>query len=875
MRRFVHFLITFTLINCPYFSFSAKYSLIETAKTFEVWLEKAPFQSQQKELSYFKKSEQLFLQLEDQKNIEEAYRLCVARAKRWHKLGSLPDKEWAYVWYIHAFYQWFFLHDIPSTRRIIYEKNKERNFQFVDKSWTLYSRTLVEDGSYQEAIEWCTKGVDKASKTVDTEVYLGLLTNLMNAKVKLNAPIEEVMEIGERLRKASLNHPKKMYYLYVFTNLGEYYLRAKEYSKAREYLAQGVRVRLKYHLDNLEADNMLASCFQKQGDFQASTQLYHRLIKQIESSPLLAYEKGKYYLHQADNFRQQNELPKAEVYILKAARALGYHSSVKLFEGKKSELLYWFDYRIRVSLEKKNLAKVQYFQLQTDSLIDLMRKEHTEINSKLFWRENTHHFYEKAIEVSFQLKDLEKAFYFIEKSRAILLLDALSDLEANNQLPYEVKIRKQRIQLEIEVLKQQLSGTAPNSKNFQQITLKLLAAKDQYNNLIDSTEKTNPTYQKLKYNHHYISLKELQTKLKAQNQSFLEYFVGNEAVYAVSVTSDFVHLKKISLHSYLNTVNLYQKLLLEVQTSTTKKQFIQLKKVSYALYKHLFEPFHLPKGRVIVSHDNYFVSMASLLPDWRISDFLVKDYSFSYAYSANVYFKNTNRVSIGRTKLLGIAPVNFDERLNVAKLYNSDHTLENIQKKHFNGNLLTYHHATKANFKKEVADYDIIQLFTHGKADSLGSVIYFQDSVFNLNELQILPQLQANLVVLSACQTNIGKNATGEGIMSFARGFANLDVPSTVSTLWSVDNNTTYQITELFYQYLSDGYEKDIALQKAQIDFLRKPLSAKLPYYWSGIVLIGDSGKVVLFSKKWQYSVLIFGFVLFSIFGFWAYKKLF
>jgi CHAT domain-containing protein len=75
---------------------------------------------------------------------------------------------------------------------------------------------------------------------------------------------------------------------------------------------------------------------------------------------------------------------------------------------------------------------------------------------------------------------------------------------------------------------------------------------------------------------------------------------------------------------------------------------------------------------------------------------------------------------------------------------------------------------------------------------------------------------------LSACQTNIGKNATGEGIMSFARGFANLDVPSTVSTLWSVDN-ATYQITELFYKYLSDGYEKDIALQKAQLDYLRKP----------------------------------------------------
>jgi hypothetical protein len=159
----------------------------------------------------------------------------------------------------------------------------------------------------------------------------------------------------------------------------------------------------------------------------------------FEKNSFVAYEKSKYYLHQADNFRQQKELKKSEVYIQKAANALGYQSVVDTYEGKKSDLLYWFDYRIRLSLEYGNLKKVQYFQLQADTLIDRMRKEHTEINSKLFWRENTHYFYEKAIEVSFKLKDVEKAFYFIEKSRAILLLDALKDLEANDQLPYEVK----------------------------------------------------------------------------------------------------------------------------------------------------------------------------------------------------------------------------------------------------------------------------------------------------------------------------------------------------------------------------------------------------------------------------------------------------
>ena len=173
----------------------------------------------------------------------------------------------------------------------------------------------MEDGSYQEAIEWCTKGIGKVNQTTDTEVYLGLLTNLMNAKVKLNAPIEEITEVGEKLRKVSINHKDKMFYFYVFTNLGEYYYRNQNFAKAREYYSQGVAVRLKYDLENLEADNMLALCFQKQADFKASTTLYHQLITSIERSPLLAYEKSKYYLHQADNFRQQKELNKSEIYI--------------------------------------------------------------------------------------------------------------------------------------------------------------------------------------------------------------------------------------------------------------------------------------------------------------------------------------------------------------------------------------------------------------------------------------------------------------------------------------------------------------------------------------------------------------------------------
>ena len=99
-------------------------------------------------------------------------------------------------------------------------------------------------------------------------------------------------------------------------------------------------------------------------------------------------------------------------------------------------------------------------------------------------------------------------------------------------------------------------------------------------------------------------------------------------------------------------------------------------------------------------------------------------------------------------------------------------------------------------------------------------VIYFSDSALYLSSLIPDRKPVTQLVVLSACETANGKLYRGEGIFSFNRGFAALGIPAAISNLWSVDNESTYQITELFYKYLSQGLPTDIALQKAKLEFI-------------------------------------------------------
>lgn len=100
---------------------------------------------------------------------------------------------------------------------------------------------------------------------------------------------------------------------------------------------------------------------------------------------------------------------------------------------------------------------------------------------------------------------------------------------------------------------------------------------------------------------------------------------------------------------------------------------------------------------------------------------------------------------------------------------------------------------------------------------------------------------------MSACQTNAGKNATGEGIYSLARGFSSVGIPAVAATIWKADEESIYIISQKFNEYLSRGMSKDAALKKAKMFFLETNEGDKqLPYYWANMVLIGNVQPVLL-----------------------------
>jgi CHAT domain-containing protein len=101
-------------------------------------------------------------------------------------------------------------------------------------------------------------------------------------------------------------------------------------------------------------------------------------------------------------------------------------------------------------------------------------------------------------------------------------------------------------------------------------------------------------------------------------------------------------------------------------------------------------------------------------------------------------------------------------------------------------------------------------------------------------------KLGADLVVLSACETALGKQVLGEGLVGLARAFMLAGAPRVVASLWQVSDQATAEFMKLFYTAMVKGnLPPAAALRVAQLE-MRKQARWARPYYWAGFVLQGD-----------------------------------
>ena len=718
-------------------------------------------------------------------------------------------------------------------------------------------------GDYQKSVEESTGGMISALQSGDSLRYLDFLNQrgqslfFQNQSDEALSDIESVISIAQRFHQ-----PHRL--------ASAYKMKGFIYAKKRNFLLAQSAFK-----NAVEARTQTTDIGQIAGDYNDFGNFYFDSLKNLQKARIY-YELGMKYAGKAgdsvrlsrlsfnigrtcmdeNNFKQANKYLSQAFVFLGIADSGGFHNSATAtaisLNQNKELLLYILENKTWLLLRLYEQKKDKHFlhdclaaALLTDSVITQLRHKQTGEQSKLYWRDRTRSFFATALKACYAAGNPALAFYYMEKSRAVLLNDKLNELGAMAHLPEEEHNTEQEYKRRITSEEQRLNSLPAHSMQYKQQQLTVLQVKDEFEHYIKTIEQKYPAYYQYKYASKVPALAELQKYLLKRKAHFVHYFVEDTTAYILSIMPDTA--KMIQLHSK----NFDREQVMEFLRYCSNKQrlnndFSGFASISHALYKSFFEPLQMPAGRVILCQDNFLLPFEALCKDDKGKRFLVYDYVFSYVYSASYLLKEMDP-PVAKGNFIGFAPVSFSSSLSLPDLTNSATLLEHTASYYNTTALYTRNNASRANFMNAVSGYSIASIFSHAFADTGNTepLLYMQDSVIHLSELQLLNRPATQLIMLSACQTNAGRNARGEGIYSLARGFSSAGIPSVAATLWKADEEAVYAISDKFNEYLSKGMRKDDALQKAKLYFMEQGDKERLlPYYWANMVLMGNAEPV-------------------------------
>lgn len=161
--------------------------------------------------------------------------------------------------------------------------------------------------------------------------------------------------------------------------------------------------------------------------------------------------------------------------------------------------------------------------------------------------------------------------------------------------------------------------------------------------------------------------------------------------------------------------------------------------------------------------------------------------------------------------------------------------------------LLIGENATETALREGASTHAIIHLAAHGALNTTSPLFsrillspdQEHDGALEVHEVYELDLQQTELVVLSACETHLGKQSRGDDIIGLTRAFMYAGTPSVIASLWKVNDQATSDLMTLFYKHLKQGNSKARALQIAQQKIRSR---YPHPYYWAAFVLTGDPG---------------------------------
>ena len=549
-------------------------------------------------------------------------------------------------------------------------------------------------------------------------------------------------------------------------------------------------------------------------------------------------------------------------------------------------------------------AALEHYNLVGDLAHDIQTSFSAD-ESKMNLGSTTIDYFEQGVGVALDLyRKTGKAYYankalnFMEQAKSLTLLQAVqaNQIEHYQGVPIqeierEKQLRRKILELEKSIYTTQLEPEG-KAETIHQLNQELLATYQSVEDLDDRLRKNHPKYFNLKLNRPKLSIDIIQELLEVE-ETMVSYFVGTDSIYLLSIDSS-----HFQFHTLLKPANLEGQIQQFHQAMTGFRHQKEIPVNQYLdpanqLFQNLMGPIYSELNRkvIIVPHSSLnLIPFGALLSDRGsgLSDssfqkfpFLIKDHLFSYSYSISLWQllkKESDHVKEVKKKVLAMAPSfePFNNNKNVetdplvtrgflnkmGPLIFNETEVQAI-KKILPAHVFIGAKANKQNFIKRAEQYQILHLASHSMVNheapnySFISFSQLQDTIdYNevlfVNELYGLT-LNADLVVLSACETGVGKIREGEGILSLARGFLYAGAKSIVTTLWNIDDHRTEKFMEYFYKYLESGLPVDEALWRSKMAFIERSNTFANPGFWAPFITVGQNSTIDIQKPFWQF----------------------
>ena len=666
--------------------------------------------------------------------------------------------------------------------------------------------------------------IDLLEKTVKTEklssVQKGVLFNnlgnnyMLSAKGFLINPepftkAENCFKTAIKLLKTEKNQSETLSNCY--RNLAAFNIHWHRFDEANEYFAMAKKLILQTGNQN---SRKIAKLY-----YEEAYLLYEQK-KYVESSAILA----SVFTILIPNYSNQK-------YILPNPKSL-YAETILLDALDLQADIFSEQNQPKKALEAYTLS----FQIE-DLFANLLVYENSKIINQIRIRNRTEKcifIYDFLYKKENKIVYIESAFQLSERTKSGVLKSYLSNKKTASR---EEKLYLEQLQnWNNEIVKEQQKGDLANVSKINE------AIKKQ-NELMLSLKKIREKNQIISAEN--IDVKSLYLKLEKDKAILVEYFLGFETMYVFTLENQKIKLEHINvtdtavpnIYSFLDYFSDSNKIIDNISGYNHRGNSVykMLKLPTNLTYKNLII---IPDGILHFLPFEALITKESTTTSFAQMNYFLNAFNIAYNNSATFYLEG-KPISSDKKTVLGIFPV-FEK--TVYELTFSKTEMQSIKSK-FDGQFYENSNATFDNFKMNAAAYSILHLSTHatsGDTETPASIKFYDREILysELYNLNINP----DLVVLSACETGIGKLYKSEGAMSVARGFQFAGAQNLLFSLWKVNDYTTSVFMDYFYKNIKNDQSYFEANANAKLDFLKdKSISnaKKSPYYWSAFVYYG------------------------------------